>query len=144
MKKTFQIIILLILTFTIGFVVGFLVNGRMVSHRIDKMRSYYNETGFGREIMHIIKPTDQQHDEIIPILKEYAHESRELMGEYRHEQAETFNDLINELDDILNEEQLSRLQDHWKKKRARFDDRRPGQRKSRGKHQNGKGRPGSP
>ena len=143
MKKTIQIIILITLTFIIGFVVGFLINGRMVSHRIDKMRSYYNETGFGREIMHIIKPSEQQREDIIPILKEYAEENRELIGEYRQDQMETFNDLIYELDDILTQEQLSRLQDHWKRKRARFEDKRPGQRKSRGKNQNGRGKPGN-
>ena len=77
MKKSVQTTGLLILTFVIGMAIGFLVNGIIISHRIDKMKSYYNNTGFSKEIMRVIKPTEEQRDTLSVVLRAYARENRE-------------------------------------------------------------------
>ncbi len=135
MKKTYQIIIIIGITFIFGFIVGFLVNGRVVSNRIDKMKNYYKETGFTREMMHIIKPTPEQKEQLIPILREHAHENRELMTKYRDNQKEIFEELKEDLKEVLTNDQIARLEDHWTHMQKRFQDKGPGQRSQRGKPQ---------
>lgn len=117
MKKSVQTTGLLILTFVIGMAIGFLVNGIIISHRIDKMKSYYNNTGFSKKIMRVIKPTEEQRDTLSVVLRAYARENRELIGEYRKGQNELFEQHKIELQGILTEKQVQRLERHYKRQK---------------------------
>jgi hypothetical protein len=136
MKNRTQIFALLIITLITGFAIGYLVNGRVVSYRIDKMRTNYNETGFGREIMRVIQPTEEQKEKIIPLFKEFAGKNHELIGTYHDDQMELFYELKEDLRDILTSEQISRLDEHWKTRKKKF--RKP--RHRRQDNRNGAGR----
>ena len=125
MKKRSQIIILIVISVIIGIAIGFLVNGRLVSHRIDKMRSQYNNTGFGREIMHVIKPTKEQKEQIIPLFRKYAEQNRELMQGFNDDQYALFKNLLNELDEVLTPEQIERLTDHQNNRKHRLNKHKP-------------------
>ncbi len=121
MKKRSQIIILIVISVIIGIAIGFLVNGRLVSHRIDKMRSQFNDTGFGREIMHIIKPTKEQKEQLIPLFRNYAEQNRELMQAFHDDQNALFNDLLDELDEVLTPEQIERLTNYQNNRKHRLN-----------------------
>ncbi|NQU32851.1 MAG: hypothetical protein HQ521_06420 [Bacteroidetes bacterium] len=135
MNKRLKIFLLFITTLLIGIIIGFLISGRMISHRIEKMNNYYSETGFGREIMRVIKPTEEQREQIIPILKKHAGLNSELMGDYHAEQRELFLKLKEELQEILNDDQINRLTHNWENRRLRYN-------KNKMQHgqRNGKGR----
>ena len=136
MKKRYQIIILVSVTLIIGFAIGFLVHGRMVSQRINTMKNYYNETGFGREIMRIIQPTEEQRAQIVPIFREYAQKNRDLIETYHEDQGELFKELKEEVDKYLTEEQIKRLDDHRNSRKPRFEDAPPPGPDPRFKHRN--------
>lgn len=136
MKNRYQIIGLLSITLVVGFVIGFLVHGRMVSQRINRMKNYYNETGFGREIMRIIEPTDEQREEIVPIFRDYAQKNRELMDSYHEDQNELFDELKAEVDIVLTEEQIQKLEEHRKARKLRFDNPTSPRSDQRFKHRN--------
>lgn len=117
MNKQLKIFLLFTTTLIIGMIIGFLISGRMISHRIEKMHNYYSETGFGREIMRVIKPTDEQKEQIVPIFRAYANQNQALMGEYHSNQRERFIELREELQDYLDKDQIQRLNNHWENRK---------------------------
>lgn len=135
MNNRLKISLLLTLTLVIGIIIGFLISGRLVSHRIETMRNHYSETGFGREIMRVIKPTPEQKEEIGPIFREYAEKNRELMYDYHEGQKDFYKELKEDLEEVLDPEQINRLDDHWKNRKRWNDDRksRSNNRKNRSK-----------
>lgn len=136
MKNRVKILILLSVTLIIGLVIGFLVNGRITSYRIDKMRHNYSNTGFGREIVRIIKPNAEQSKELKPILSAFAQKNKELLDDYHQEKEELFVDLKEELADILDDDQLKRLEEFNSDKNKRFK-RTPTHRKGKPRHKPG-------
>lgn len=138
MNNRLKISLLLIITLIIGIAIGFLTSGRLVSQRIETMRNHYSETGFGREIMRVIKPTPEQKEEIGPIFREYAERNCELMDNYHENQKEMFTNLKEELSEILNKEQINRLEDHWSKRKKMMKNRKTGNRSNRNKPRQGR------
>jgi len=94
----------------IGFAIGFLVSGRMIKSRVDHLRSYYTPNGFNSQLIRVIRPTPEQADEIQPILAKYAEMNHDLMMDYKEEQQELFQKLKDELEPLLNDAQIERLQ----------------------------------
>ncbi len=137
MNNRLKIFLLLFATLTIGIIIGFLVSGRVISHRIEKMNNYYSQTGFGKEIMRVIKPTDEQRDIIVPIFRKYADKNQALMGDYRTNQRELFIELRKELNEYLDDDQLQRLNNHWENRKRKFN-----RGESQHKKRKGKGRIG--
>lgn len=120
MNKKLKILSILILTLLIGVIIGFLISGRITSHRIESMKSNYKETGFGKEIMRIIKPTQEQRQLIAPIFRQYAQKNRELMGTMHEEQMLVFDELKESLKEVLDDDQIERLVEHWEYRKQRF------------------------
>ena len=120
MKTKFKYSLILVSTLLIGMVVGFLISGRITSTRVDKMKNYYTDTGFNREFMNILRPSPEQRDEIIPILRKYAGYNRALMADFREGQKDLFFDLRSELGEYLDDDQLKRLDHVWEKRKPRF------------------------
>jgi len=120
----------------IDMVIGFLINGRLVHNKIETMSGNYKKTGFGREIMHIIQPTPNQRELIAPIFKEYAKNNNKLLGNYNQNQLELYNELKESLQEVLDEEQIKRLDELWNHRKRRFQHR-----DSTKKHKGMKNRP---
>lgn len=133
MNKQLKISLLLLSTLIIGMMIGFLVSGRLVSNRIENMRNNYSETGFGREIKRIIQPTPEQQEKLRPVFQEFAEKNRELMGDMHENQKELFIELKKDLSHILDDNQIKRLEDHWKN-RKRWNDGRKEKRNNRPRH----------
>jgi len=111
-------------TLLIGFVIGFLTNGRLVKSRIDNMQSFYTEKGADRAFMRVLNPTPEQMEQIRPILHRHAQQNRELLGHHRSEQQALFVELEDELRPLLTEVQMERLEELKHRWKQRFD--RPG------------------
>lgn len=106
-------------------VIGFLISGRMIHTRVERMNNYYTDMGFNREFMSILRPTPEQRDEIMPILRKHAGLNRELMSDFREGQKELFLELKDELGEYLDEDQKERLDHVWEKRKQHFRDPKP-------------------
>lgn len=106
-------------------VIGFLISGRMIHTRVERMNDFYTDMGFNREFMSILSPTPEQRDEIIPILRKHAELNRDLMVDFREGQKELFLELKDELGEYLDDDQKERLDHVWKKRKQRYREPKP-------------------
>jgi len=132
MKRKITYISLFTATLLIGFVIGFLVNGRLTRARIEKMRNAFTEQGFDREFMRVLHPTPEQMEQLKPILKKYADLHRDLMADYRNNQHDLFIELRKEIDPYLTDEQKERLDNIRNRWRQHFNQHPPGKPGRRG------------
>jgi len=101
----------------IGFVLGFLVNGRLIHSRINRMQRYYTTPGFRYEIRRILRPTPEQWQKIKPVLEEYAQQNRKNMLGFRQQQIELIKKLQHDLKPFLSPQQVKRLEKlEWHKR----------------------------
>lgn len=122
-------------TLLIGFVIGFLANGRLVKSRIDKMQNFYTEKGANQAFIRVLDPTPEQMEKIRPILQRYAQQNRELLTNHRIEQQAFFLELEDELRPFLTQEQMERLEDLKGRWHQRF--KRSGEKRSKGSGRRG-------
>lgn len=111
MKRKITYTALLLVTLSIGFIIGFLVNGRLVRSKVQDLHNYYTPAGFHRQLFRTIEPTPEQIDQIKPILNQYAAKNSELLVEFKHNQYDLYEELIEELEPYLTEQQIERLQE---------------------------------
>lgn len=143
MKRTITYSSAVIATLLIGFVIGFLVNGRVTKYKIRKMRTEYTDKGFNRAFMRTLHPTPEQMEQLEPILQKYAGKHRELMESMREDQEEIFNDFRLDVMPYLTEEQIRRLDRMHQKRKKRMDrSPHPGKGKNRHTSRNQGGRKG--
>ncbi len=120
-------------------IIGFLISGRLISHRIETMKGNYEKTGFGKEIMRIIDPTPTQREKLGPVFREYAKNNHDLMNVYHEDQKELYIELKEDLKEILNKDQIERLDNHWNYRKKRYQ-RGDSTRKHRGMRNKPSGR----
>lgn len=125
MKTRLKYSLILISTLIMGMAIGFLISGRLTSTKVEKIKSYYTDKGFNREFMGILRPTPEQRDELIPILRKHAALNRELMMGFREGQKELFFNLKDELKEHLDDDQMKRLDLVWEKRKQRFKNAKP-------------------
>lgn len=106
-KQKYTLTLLAVLI--IGMILGFLINGRLVNRRVDRLQEYFTERGFGREFMMVLDPTPEQMEKIRPILRNYALQNHKNMTQYREGQAQLMKDLQKDLKPYLNPDQIRRL-----------------------------------
>ena len=107
-------------TLLIGFVIGFLTNGRLVRSRIVQMQSFYTDKGANRAFIRVLDPSPEQMKKIMPILHEHAMQNRDLLFGYREDQEALFLHLEGELEPYLTDEQMKRLEELKHRWRGRF------------------------
>jgi len=130
-------------TLLIGFVIGFLTNGRLVRSRIIQMQSFYTDKGANRAFIRVLDPSPEQMEKIMPILHEHAMQNRDLLFGYREDQAALFLRLEDELSPYLTDKQMEKLEELKHRWRQRFN--RPGGIRGRGPgHRDGRPGGGGP
>lgn len=122
-------ILAIIGTLLIGFVLGFLVSGRLTHQRIKKMVENRGGKGFQNELLHAIEPTTEQEAIIKPILASFAERMDSMHTRHEAELKENFSLLEISLQPYLQAEQIIRLQ----KRMQRMEGR-----KRKGKHHHGR------
>lgn len=117
----------------IGIFLGFLINGRLVRAKVNKLQDYFTEQGFRYEFIRMLDPTPEQMDKIRPILMDYGQKNRESMMLYRNRQQELMMNLQHDLLPYLSQEQIQRMKymrNRWDRRFMR-PNRFPGQRNGR-------------
>ncbi len=94
----------------IGFILGFLVSGRLIHSRVNRMQKYYTEKGFRYEFMRLLNPSPEQLQKMRPILEDYAQKNRENMMFFREQQRQLIKNLHHDLKPFLSTEQVRRLE----------------------------------
>ena len=107
----------------IGFVLGFLVSGRLIHDRVNRMQKYYTPQGFRYEIRRVLRPTPEQLKKMRPVLEKYARQNRENMIGFRQDQAKLMENLRHDLIPFLTPGQAERLK-RMVQRRMRFMQRR--------------------
>ncbi len=128
-QKQFRLksLAIIVATLVIGMILGGLITTRIVNKRIDRISSLHSEHGFARLIERSIHfDDDQQREEVSAILERTS----KLLFEKRRVTQRQMHSILdsakNELQSVLSEEQMARLEErlergrrHQKKKRKR-------------------------
>lgn len=123
----------------IGFVIGFLTNGRLVRSRIEKIQNFYTEKGVDRGFIRALDLSPEQMEKIGPILREHAQQNRNLIDTHRAEQQALFLDLKEKIGPYLTEEQKEKMDGFKRRWQERFEGEGQ-QRKGKGpRHGRGEG-----
>lgn len=109
MKRKISFAALLIVTLFIGFAIGFLVSGRMISSKVQDMRSFYTPSGFNSQLIRILHPTPEQLKMVEPILDKYAKLNHDLLLDSKSDQHDLFNEMKEEIEPFLDADQIEKL-----------------------------------
>lgn len=94
----------------IGFALGFLVSGRLIHNRVNRMQKYFTEKGFRYEFMRVLRPSQEQLEKMRPVLEDYAQKNRENMMFFRDQQQQLMKNLHHDLKPFLSPWQVKRLE----------------------------------
>ena len=94
----------------IGFALGFLVSGRLIYNRVNRMQNYYTKKGFRYEFRRLLHPSPEQLEKMRPILEDYAQKNRENIMFFREQQRQLMKNLHHDLKPFLAPEQVKRLE----------------------------------
>lgn len=120
MKNTKIKSILLILgTLVIGFVIGFLVSGRLTHQRIRKMVEMRRSKGFQKEMVAVIEPTEAQATLINPILDSFGERLDSMHSRHLVEMQENMALLELSLEPYLEPIQMDKLKKRLKRMEGR-------------------------
>ena len=94
----------------IGFVLGFLVSGRLIHSRVNRKKKYYTNQGFRYELKRVLRPTPEQMKKMKPVLEEYGQKNRENMMLFHQQQRQLMKNLHHDLKPFLSSQQVQRLE----------------------------------
>lgn len=125
-------ILIITATLLIGFVIGFLVNGRLTQQKFQRFVSQDHFDAFKFRMMDAIKPDINQVKDIVPILDEYAEKVHLTMEESKSDINILHENMIKDLSPYLDEHQLERLEEVHKRFNSMMREKRGQQRFHRG------------
>jgi hypothetical protein len=105
-KFTFMLLGALVL----GILIGVLVTGRYTRHKVVQIKEMGTPEGLHRHFYKLIDPSEEQEELIRPILRTYATQSQEMRQRHWDEHKALFKQVQQELEPLLDEEQLERLE----------------------------------
>lgn len=98
--------IIVLSVFILGGVSGFILSGR-IAHK--RMKNIHHELGRKDHWIHRMEISDEQLDEIEPILEKHLPAQKEEMQKFRRRMDSMRTEMFDEIKPHLNEEQLRRL-----------------------------------
>lgn len=99
---------ILIVTMLIGFVLGVLSTGRFVQSQVSNLQQLREAPM--QKLMETIAPTEEQRQQLEPVLEKYASEIKELNLQHKEILQETLDSLLSEIQPVLNNDQVSRIE----------------------------------
>ncbi len=130
MKMKTKTYVIIGLTLVIGMIIGALITGAVVRHRVRRFSSMGHPDHLATRIESIIEPTESQRDTVHQILMKHSQQFLVIHDRFESQMLALKDSLEKDLDPILTEEQKERLARAPKPPRH-FRDRRPDH--SRGK-----------
>lgn len=123
--------IVLVITLGLGFVLGWYSNGLWQKHKrqkmFEEMRARRGEGRFGlaQRIEELIQPTDAQKDTVRVIVNKYHEKLMEKAAKDFEFIRTTIDSLVSELEPVLTEEQIKKLEDRRQFMHPRREGRPP-------------------
>ncbi len=96
-------------TLIIGIVLGVLISGRVMQSKMANFRNFYTEQGFSRQLMNVIRPSEEQRIQLEPVFREQARQNHELFIHCRESHRELMERFKHELSRYLTDDQMRRL-----------------------------------
>lgn len=112
-------IVILILTFAAGIVIGVLGTGRVTRNKVEKIKSWNTREGFRQHFFSIIEADALQQEKIGPLLDSFGNLHWELMKKHWENQKMLFDELDSLVKPHLNDVQWQRLMEFKEKTRKR-------------------------
>ena len=109
-KSKVKTILALTGTLLIGFVLGMLVTVQIHHAQMKKFRSFASREGFGNWTLHVVNPSPEQREKMMPVIKKYAAQNLELRKKYRNEFINLMKNYRKDLYPLLTPEQINRLE----------------------------------
>ncbi len=109
-KYTLKIILVLTGTLLIGFALGMLTSAQIRNAHIKKFRSFSSADRFVFWTLHILDPTPEQREKILPVIRKYAAENNKLREEYREDFIDLMKNFKKDLYPYLTDEQKQRIE----------------------------------
>jgi len=126
-------ILIIAATLLIGFVIGFLVNGRLTQQKFQRFVSQDHFDVFKHRMMDAIKPDEKQVKDIEPILDEYAEKVHLTMEKSKSDINTLHENMIKDLRPYLDDQQIERLEGVHKRFNSMMRENRGPHRFPRGK-----------
>ncbi|MCB0569261.1 MAG: hypothetical protein KDC66_05840 [Phaeodactylibacter sp.] len=108
--KTYQIVIAAVLLLAVGFGAGFYTHRAMAVKRIQRVAQMRFSEGFENNFFRIIEPTDEQREQLSPIVAHYAGQIAAKNRESRLQQKALIDSMHAEVKPMLTPEQVERLE----------------------------------
>jgi hypothetical protein len=110
MKIETKTYVIIVLTLVIGIIIGSLITGAVVRHRVRRFMSLGHPEHLADRIERIIEPTSTQRDTVHQILLQHAQQFHEIHGRFESQLQALKDSLKKDLDPLLTEEQKKRLE----------------------------------
>ena len=123
-------------TLLIGLVLGVLISGRVMHSKMTRFRNFYTEQGFNRQIMRVIRPTQEQKKQLAPVFRAQAKRNHDLFIQCRENHRQLMEQFKQELNQYLTADQMKRLERMEMRMRKNQPDHfpPPGMKPGRGHH----------
>lgn len=118
--KRFRTILLLVFTLLLGMVLGAAMVGSFAKARILQVNNFATQSGFTEQILTFVDPVDAaQEAKLRPILDARGAELEQIVLTAREDSNAVLDALRGELEPVLTEAQLAKLEERRKKAQAR-------------------------
>lgn len=101
----------LAITLIVGFLIGFFVNSIVTDKRIKEFSLHKGEAAFWRRALTEIEASDEQVKEIMPIIKAYAEETREILHQSWAQIPPIWEQMESEIMPLLSQEQQLKIKE---------------------------------
>jgi hypothetical protein len=120
-------IIIIVVTLTIGFILGMLTSAQIRYSKLRPVRVFFSEDRFREGFYKVIQPDDKQKEKIDLLLSKYAKDNSTIQGDFRKKLDVLMKDFWKEMEPVLTKDQLDRLKQMEKRRTDMIrDNRRPG------------------
>ena len=126
-----KVILQLAIVLVLGFFIGFLTHGSIVSNKIKNYSWRRGEVTFWSQSLNEANVSQEQRDKIMPIVIQYSEQGHELMRKSMMQIEPLWEKMEEEIAPLLTKEQLNIIESIKKKRIERF--------RERTKHNRGKG-----
>jgi hypothetical protein len=122
--------LILVSTLILGMILGSVITGSILRNRVfDRMETLRTERGFVDRIERMIRPDEDQREQVHQILSRHFDRMKEI-GTRMHKNFEAMNDsLLQDLNKVLRPEQLERFKSRMERMRRFGPPGRPGHKK---------------
>lgn len=124
------------ITLIVGFLIGFFVNSIITDKRIKDFSMHKGELSFWRRALTEVQASDEQKQEIMPIIRAYSEETREILHESWEQIPPIWEEMEKEIMQHLTKEQQAQIEAKQAERKKHIRDNiKQGKNKERGQGQ---------